>query len=281
MADIIQSLWIGDSLGPLQRLSIASFRHFDHEYHLYCYRPVANIPASVTCRDGNEILSESEIFSYQTGPGQGSVAAFSNLFRYKLLMDRGGWWVDADVVCLRPFEFPEPVVLAGAYRLDERSLARRICARFTSLISGRQPGSYNVATAIIKLPPRHAVARLCYETAARLARPTVKWGQIGPDLLTRVVRQTQTADSVKCPAVFCPHPWWQWRSFLSPNPRACLSFITSKTYSVHLWHELWRRAGMNREFAVPPTSYYGELLRKYSTGSNPLASEGGGGLETL
>jgi hypothetical protein len=44
MAEIIQSLWIGDALGPLQELSIASFLHFGHEYHLHCSKTVDNVP---------------------------------------------------------------------------------------------------------------------------------------------------------------------------------------------------------------------------------------------
>ena len=40
-------------------------------------------------------------------------SGFSNFFRYKLLLERGGWWVDADMVCLRPFAFDKEHVFAS------------------------------------------------------------------------------------------------------------------------------------------------------------------------
>ena len=57
-----------------------------HEYHLYVYEDVKNVPAATTLRDGNEILPASEIFQYQ---GRPSYAGFANFFRYKLLLERG------------------------------------------------------------------------------------------------------------------------------------------------------------------------------------------------
>ncbi len=58
MTDIVQSLWIGDSLSPMEQLSAASFLANNHEYHLYVYEEVENIPDGVTIKDGNDILPE-------------------------------------------------------------------------------------------------------------------------------------------------------------------------------------------------------------------------------
>ena len=143
MAEIIQSLWIGESLGPLQEISIASFLHHGHEYHLHCYQKIGNVPSGVVVEDASETLPESAIFCYPSGAERGSVAAFANLFRYKLLLERGGWWVNTDVVCLRPFDFAGPAVLAGEAAQD----------------------SYTVTNALMRLPAGHPVARLCYKAA--------------------------------------------------------------------------------------------------------------------
>lgn len=100
---VIQSLWIGNRLSAMERLAIQSFLANGHDFHLYCYNDVEGLPAGTVVRDGNDILPESRIFAYADGFAKGSHAAFSNHFRYKLLLERGGWWVDTDVVCLRPF----------------------------------------------------------------------------------------------------------------------------------------------------------------------------------
>src|SRR5262249_54280435 len=45
--------------------------------------------------------SQDKVFVYQAeGFGKGSPSAFSNYFRYKLLAEKGGWWIDTDVVRL-------------------------------------------------------------------------------------------------------------------------------------------------------------------------------------
>ena len=84
-----------------------------HPYHLYTYDPIDNVPDGVALQDAGQILPQSLIFRNQNGQGKGSMAAFSDLFRYKLLLDRGGWWVDTDVFCLKPFDFAAPYVFGA------------------------------------------------------------------------------------------------------------------------------------------------------------------------
>src|SRR4051794_38380380 len=109
MNEIIQGLWIGPELSIMEQLSIASFLHNGHEYHLYVYDAVKNVPAGTVIDDANEILPASRIFQYKH---QASYAGFANFFRYKLLLDRGGWWVDTDVICLKHFDFADEYVFA-------------------------------------------------------------------------------------------------------------------------------------------------------------------------
>jgi hypothetical protein len=129
---IIQSLWIGTRLSVMEQLSIRSYLAQGYSFHLYVYEPLENVPAGVVLRRAAEILGPEEIFCYQTGPGKGSVAAFSNSFRYKLLLERGGWWTDLDSVCLRRLDFAEEHVL-GLQRYPD--------------------GSQGVNSGLIKAPP--------------------------------------------------------------------------------------------------------------------------------
>ncbi len=222
MAETINSLWVGRSLSLLEQLSITSFLRSGHEYHLYGYNDIASVPAGTTLRAAAEILPASEIFFYRHGAGRGSAAAFSNLFRYKLLLERGGWWADTDVVCLRQFDFAEPIVIA----------------------SERIPKGIQATNAVFKLPPGHAVARLCYEAASREDRAKLTWGKIGPLLLDRVVRENELQQFVKPPDIFCPLDHWKWKSLLSENSKSLVELVTDESRAIHLWHENWRRAGL-------------------------------------
>src|SRR3954454_16532370 len=106
----IQGLWVGPRLSVVERLSIASFLHHGHNYHLFTYGPVEGLPAGAVLEDARSILPESMIFQYRE---HASYAGFLDLFRYKVLLERGGWWVDTDPVCLRPFDFDEPYVFGS------------------------------------------------------------------------------------------------------------------------------------------------------------------------
>lgn len=112
---IINGLWIGKYLSLIELLTIRSFLNQGHTFHLYTYDELyTEIPKGCFIKDANEILPRSAIFKYknksQYGQGKGSVSGFSDIFRYKLLYDVGGWWVDMDVTCLQYFDFSNEYV---------------------------------------------------------------------------------------------------------------------------------------------------------------------------
>ena len=55
-SEIIQSLWIGPRLSNMEHLCIKSFIDFGHEFHLYTYDKVDNIPEGVIVKDGISII---------------------------------------------------------------------------------------------------------------------------------------------------------------------------------------------------------------------------------
>lgn len=112
---IIQSLWIGDDLTNMEKLCIQSFIDNGHEFHLYTYTDIGGIPEGTIVKDGNEILPESEIFKTKH---RSSVSKFSDWFRYALLSKHGNFWVDMDLICIRPFNFTDEII----FRAKERGL---------------------------------------------------------------------------------------------------------------------------------------------------------------
>ncbi len=241
MLETVNGLWIGQSLGWLGRLSITSFLQHGHEYHLYCYDDISDAPDGTVLKDAREVLPASEIFAYQHGPGRGSVSAFSNLFRYKLLLDKGGWWVDTDVVCLRPFNFSQPIIFASE-RVANETLA---------------------TTCIIKLPVGHPVADQCYSISRQADRQTLKWGEIGPNLIHQVIQSHNLSDAVKDVDVFCPIYHFHWQRLIDADPTRAQQMITDKTYAVHLWHEYWRRNGIDQDNDLPSASYFMKLMQRF------------------
>src|SRR5229473_6890984 len=94
----------------MEELSIRSFLAHGHEYHLYTYGPVKNVPGGAVLKDANEIIPSARLFTYRE---HDTYSGFSNYFRYRLLLEKGGWWVDTDLVCLKPFDFVEDYVFSS------------------------------------------------------------------------------------------------------------------------------------------------------------------------
>ena len=112
--ETVNGLWIG-TLGRLQILSIKSWLKAGYKYNLWVYDlNMVNVPEGVKLCDANIILDKKYIFKHWSG----TYATFADMFRYKLLYDIGGWWVDLDLVCLR--QLPDIEIFFGAERTKLR-----------------------------------------------------------------------------------------------------------------------------------------------------------------
>ncbi len=109
---VVNGMWVGAHLSLMELLTLKCFVDHGHRFLLWTYGqiPQDELPEGVELRDASSIIPAREVFSYRRGPHAGSYAGFSDIFRYNLLHDRGGWWVDMDVACLKSFDFPEPYV---------------------------------------------------------------------------------------------------------------------------------------------------------------------------
>lgn len=105
----VNGLWIDGNLSELELLTIFSFHNNGYRFVLWTYDIHSiNAPKQAILKDANEIIPKEDVFVYTNknkfGHGKGSYAGFSDIFRYKLLYERGGIWVDMDVTCLKPLQ---------------------------------------------------------------------------------------------------------------------------------------------------------------------------------
>jgi hypothetical protein len=238
---IISSLWIGQ-LTPLERLCLQSFVAQGHTFQLYTYDTIDNLPTGVVLADAGQILPASKVFQNQRGAGKGSLAAFSDLFRYKLMVERGGWWVDTDVFCLKAFDFAAPYVFGAEDK--------------------------PVATGIIKMPRGCDLAEHCYKSACRVNRKKIIWNELAV-ILEHGVRELDLMSYVLPPETFSPIMWNEVPDYVrgeklyTPGPRS---------YAVHLYNEMWRRNNLDKWGTYPPNSAL-NVLRKLAGVENekPIA----------
>lgn len=235
MSDVIQSLWVGDRLSRLEVLSIRSFLAHGHEYVLYTYEAVKNLPAGALQRDANAILPAASIFQYTDFA---SFAGFSNFFRYKLLLENGGWWTDTDVICLKPFDFVAPFVFASEMTAH-----------------GPVPTS-----AVIKCPPGSAAMAHAWQSCSAKDPKLLKWGETGPKLVADVVSAFSLERFLLPPLAFCPVDARDWRRVLD---RDAGFDAGGQSYAIHLWNEMWRRGAGDKDRVYDPGCLYGALQERY------------------
>lgn len=240
MSNIIQGLWIGGELSVMEVLSIKSFLDNGHEYHLYTYGDVKNVPEGTIIKDGNEILPEKDIFTYQSGFGKGSYSAFSNYFRYMLLLLKGGWWVDTDMVSVKHWYFKEDFVF----------------------ISEEEHGTGNsvVNSGAIKCPKGSSIMEYCYDFCEKQDKQTLQWGTVGPKLLGEAVKKYELDSYVKERGVFCIIAPFNSSLFIEANDK--IKF-PSQVFGLHLWNEAWSHFGMDKRAEHDPTCIYEQLKEKH------------------
>jgi len=230
MTNAIQSMWVGESLSTMERLSIASYLRHGHPYHLYTYGHVREIPTGVVVRDAREILPECEIRKFPT------LANFSDYFRYNLLLKKGGWWCDTDTICLRPFDM-----------IDEHVFA--------------QQHSYELPIHInngyLKAPPNSPVMQWLVRQCHLTDWSNMSWADIGPDLVSRAVKHFSLPSYP--PSAFNPIPYRDWTTLIEGSAPK----IPEDAFAVHLWHEKWRRAGEHGDATYPFDCLYEQLKKRY------------------
>ena len=232
MSNIIQGLF-WPKLTSMEQMSIRSFLENGYEYHLYAYGPVEGVPDGAIVKDANEIMP------YQEYP---HIAQFADHFRYKLLYERGGWWVDMDVICLKPFDFEEEYVFSS---------------------EAVNVNSSHLNNVIVKAPAGSPIMKYLLDRCESVDKKTMLYTTLGPILMEDTVRKFGLQSFVKPPQVFCPIPFWEWERFLKKEKLADFK----NSYSLHFWHEMWRRAKRPTNVF---TGLYSEIHAKYGWGKGKI-----------
>lgn len=221
-------MWVGTTLSALELLTIKSFLSCGHEFHLYAYDEISTpLPEGTVLIDASEILPRENIFRYkhtnQFGHGKGSLGGFSDLFRYKLLFEKGGWWVDMDVTCLKPLNFQEEYVFRTHQHLQ--------------LVGN-----------IMKCPAGSPILKKCFDRAlTEVDAENCDWHKPIQILVDEVlgasmhqyIRDFSNADS-----------WKIIRRLLTRQIDIPESWL-----AIHWVNEEWRRNSIPKHFWLPGTSF--------------------------
>lgn len=246
----VQMLWVEGKLSILERLSITSFLANGHPVHLYTYGLSDEVPKGARVMDAREILAESECFALRSIVGHGSMAPFSNRFRYKLLFERGGIWSDADVVALKPIE-----VLAAPDYFFATEFAPPAAGADNRLASV-------ISSCLFKVPAGSAIMRDCLNRSMAVEPQAAGWGATGVRLLREAVAQHGLAHAAAAtPQWVCPVPFWEITRLLKDAHT-----LPAEACAIHFYNEIWRRNFFDKNADYEPLCVY-ERLKAYYLGA--------------
>ena len=104
---VVQSLWVGDRLSRMEYYSIKSFLVLMTHFIFTLITKLKMFKGTII-KNAAEIMPLKEVFYLQT-----TSLPFSDIWRYKLLYEKGGYWVDVDMIAIKRFNFKEPFIFSS------------------------------------------------------------------------------------------------------------------------------------------------------------------------
>jgi len=240
---LAQSLWVGRKLRWIERLCIKSYLDNGWRFQLYVYDEPDNVPDGCEVLDASAIIPSSDVFREGQGSGShaGSLGAFSDLFRYRLLFKRGGMWTDTDVINFRKFE-PDG--------------QKFICTEISDA------GVVTLNGAIMAAPAGDEFVGRAYERARALlsSRDQMFFTRIGPYLLAEIALELGVETIPLMPPGFLsPISWMNTASLLQPFDVAMSRPEFREAANVHVYTEMWRTLGLGLDRPPGPETFLGRL----------------------
>lgn len=254
----LNSLWVGEELTYIERLSLQSALAQGHQFRLHSYTPekLRGVPAGIEICDASEIMPEKKLISY--AECDNGVALGANLWRYHMLAQGLGAWCDLDLVFMKPLDLSQSYVLGWEYEgwINNAVLyAPRDSDFVRDLFELTRP---NVR------PPWFGPRRSLNFYIRRwrqgyLGLEDMPWGTYAAGLVTHIVKSRRLEAFVSAPEVFYPVRWSEARQVYD-DASVVGGKITPDTRTVHLWHS---RLGELVSSPPPPGSWMGKQCERF------------------
>lgn len=257
MLERLNTLWFGKSLGYIERLSIASARRQGHEVTVWSYEPrsLGGVPAGVEIRDAREVMSDERRVKLFEGKFK---ALGSDFFRYEVCAKRLGYWVDLDLIFLRPLDFSTPYVFGWERSGSINGAVLKLPAGSPILEELRNLPEKNWR------PPFFGPKRILFYYWSRFTRGEVKledlpWGAAGPAMITYLAGRYDLLRFVQPQTVFYPLPYDRARDVYA-DAAVIRSLLSSETRTIHIWNS---RLGELAKQPPPAGSYMAEVCLEH------------------
>jgi len=249
---VINSVWIGPTLGLVHAACLRSFVRLGHRVVLHVYERPADVPDGIELADAAELLPASKIIRYSRG---GSPAITADFLRYEMQREGLGLYVDCDCYCLKPIEDADYIFGLEATTFIANGVLKL-------------PAGSPIVDDLCRLkderaliPPWASAKRqLYYRWRARLGFPVklqdLPWGYTGPFALTWYLKQYQLNQHASPIDDFYPVHAAQTSLLLDADLRI-EDITTPRTRLLHLSNEKLKHTDLSQ---VPASSPLGVIL---------------------
>ncbi|WP_435168535.1 glycosyltransferase family 2 protein [Falsirhodobacter sp. 1013] len=258
----IGSLWIGGPLSWMEIASIKSFLRLGHDYTLYTYEDVPNVPEGAHVVNAREVWDTDRILMHDKAQ---SPAIHADVFRVRMIAQEGNVWADTDVIALQPF----PADLRwfiGHEREDRLLLGNAIMGLPAD--SQTLKAMMDFLTADFPIPPwskgkfrRELEQKRSEGVAVRLE--SLSWGSTGPEALTWFAQDSGEIAKAQPTNTFFPVAFNDRKRLVKPPERERLEEQLERegSLSVHLYSRWLRKYTGGMPGGLPPaTSWLGTYL---------------------
>lgn len=223
-------------LNVWERCSMQSFADHGHEMVLFSYDRL-EVPQGVRLESAADIISTEERDKF-FALALGLYSQFSDFFRYELLRQHGGWWIDTDVLCKSPTLPSQPVVVGET-----------------------RPGK--LCGAIMRFPSGHPVlGEACDYCRSHLdiladSHRTV----IGPILMSDLFKEHPIV--VSDIELFYPIRGKDVWKLGEPESAGAVQGAIASSPMVHWFQEFFRAAGLPRDLLPPAGSFLADAFMSH------------------
>jgi hypothetical protein len=214
MSEIANFFWAGNSLSIYEQLSLKSFLLNNFIVRVWSYGKL-DLPNGIEFMDAEKILPKADLYKYNY------LAAFSDIFRFKLLSEKNGeWWFDTDCICLK----------------NEKKFKR--LKQDKKIIAGWEDSNFLNGACLNFIDNKIGLDLVLEQKNIINNRINLKWGEIGPVLLTNWLTKNNLLKQVLNKNIFYPIHYTQTRLMNNPRHTKSLKSLAKDSYVCHLWNEI-------------------------------------------
>lgn len=256
-----------NTIDAITYASIKSANSIDTvDFAIYTYgelKPGLGMDISdVKVLDANTIMERDKWFSVDYGPLHG-FAFFANMFRYQLLYQHGGWWIDTDIILLADpsRDILDTTRIAYAH---ERTSSKGLRRMNNAYLYSAEPGHEFFKDAI------ESTQKVFDELERGADVP--QWGTVGPLLITKLHDkykhhkdvQELSKNTIYFTSYFNQdHDRWAYNELENCDKEVLGHLLYKRITGAHLWYS---GLDVNR---IHVKSYYSQLCMHAMSGTLP------------